>query len=93
MYCSNRIRGTLGFNGGTAEKKHRKLEGPGYSNVVPKSTYILLCKGIIFHSVCINAFANSAPTRPGGSDSRGAVKKVRYLSQYHTVYRQELDLQ
>lgn len=54
-----------------AEWKHRNLEGLGYSNVVPKSGSILLCKGIIFHSVCINAFANSTPTRKGGTDSRG----------------------
>ncbi len=71
MYFSNKIRETLGCKGGTGEKKHRNLEGPGYSNVVPKSSSILLCKGIIFHSVCINASANSIPTRKRGTDSRG----------------------
>ncbi len=85
VFRLNKIRGTLGCNGGTAETKRRNLEGPGYSNVVPKSSSILLCKGIIFHSVCINAFANSTLTKKGGSDSRDAVKKTRYLSLFHSV--------
>lgn len=69
MHYSNKIREALGFNGGAAEKKHKNLEDWALSNVVPKSSSILLCKGIIFNSVCINAFANSTPTRK--TDSRG----------------------
>lgn len=56
-------QGYIKLHGGTAKMLHSNLEGPGHSNVVPKCGCILLCKGIIFHSDCINAFANSTPVR------------------------------
>lgn len=58
-------------NKGTiSEKTQKTWKEPSYSNVIPKSGYIMLCKGAIFHSVCINAFPNSTLTRKGVTDSR-----------------------
>lgn len=71
MCCLNKIRETLGLNGGMAEKNHRKLERLGFY-VVPVSRSIPLFKGIIFNSARINASAKSVLTRKGEAASEGA---------------------
>lgn len=71
MHCLNKIRETLGLNGGTAEKKHTNSQRLGFY-VVPVSSAIPLFKGIIFNSACINASAKSILTRKGATASEGA---------------------
>lgn len=82
MRCLNKIRETLGLNGGRAEKNHTKLERLGFY-VVPVSRSIPLFKGIIFNSACINASAKSILTRKGATASEGAAAqrgKYKYAS-------------